>query len=183
MQLNEQTDSQLIDRVRSGDDAGFDELLRRYKQPVVSFVYRLLGNEADAVEVAQDAFVRAYQNLERFDAGKKFSTWLFALARNAAIDRLRWRDRHPIEELDVAHPAPVNVPSEVEAREIGRQVAAAVAELPEDQRTAIVLSEYQDLSYAEIAGVMRCSEKSVESRLYRAKQALRKRLAFLLRDA
>ena len=156
--------------------------MRRYKHPVLNFIFRMLGNAHDADDVAQDVFVRVYQNLDTYRAGMKFSTWLFALARNAAIDRLRWRSRHqagPIESVPEIV-ASSGTAEDVNAREIGDQIAAAVAKLPEDQRTAIVLSEYHGMSYAEIAGVMRCSEKSVESRLYRARQTLRAALQHVL---
>jgi RNA polymerase sigma-70 factor (ECF subfamily) len=182
MQLHEQPDSQLVRRIHSGDEAAFDELMRRYKRPVVNFVFRMLGNAEDADDIAQEVFVRVYQNLDTYQPDTKFSTWLFALARNAAIDRLRWRARHPAESMESVPEIPTSsgTAEEVSAREIGGQIAAAVNKLPEDQRTALVLSEYQGMSCAEVAGVMRCSEKSVESRLYRAKQTLRRALRHLL---
>ena len=179
MQLNELTDLQLVERLQSGEEAAFDELMCRYKRPIVNFCYRLLGNAEDADDVAQEVFVCVYQRIGDFKPHGKFSTWLFALAHNACIDRLRWRKRHPTEPLDTA-PEPAMVSNETETREIGDQIAAAVSQLPEDQRTAIILAEYHGMSYAEIADVMHCSGKSVESRLYRAKQTLRQRLAFLL---
>jgi RNA polymerase sigma-70 factor (ECF subfamily) len=182
MQLHEQPDSELVRQIQSGEAAAFDELMRRYKRPVVNFVFRMLGNAEDADDVAQDVFVRVYQNLDAYRPEMKFSTWLFASARNAAIDRIRWRSRHRTESIESAPEivASSGTAEEVNAREIGDQIAAAIAKLPEDQKTAIVLSEYHGMSYAEIAGVMRCSEKSVESRLYRAKQTLRERLRLLL---
>jgi RNA polymerase sigma-70 factor (ECF subfamily) len=178
-QAKEQNDDVLVSRAREGDDDAFGELLHRYQRPVLNFVYRLLANETEAEDVAQDTFVRAYQHLADFDPRRKFSTWLFALARNTAIDRLRYRHRHPTEPLDTA-PESSTVSNEVGNREVGVEIAAAIAQLPEDQRTAIVLAEYHDLSYTEIAEVMNSSEKSIESRLYRAKITLRERLAHLL---
>jgi RNA polymerase sigma-70 factor (ECF subfamily) len=182
MQFHDQPDSEIVRQIQSGDAAAFDELMRRYKRPVVNFVFRMLGNAEDADDVAQDVFVRVYQNLDTYRPETKFSTWLFALARHAAIDRIRWRTRHRTESIESAPEmaASSGTTEEVNAREVGDQIAAAIAKLPEDQRTAVVLSEYQGMSYAEIAGVMRCSEKSVESRLYRAKQTLRKGLRHLL---
>lgn len=181
-QLHEQSDSEVVRRIQSGDNDAFDELMRRYKRPIVNFVYRLLGNAEDADDIAQEVFVRVYQNLDTYRPETKFSTWLFALARNAAIDRLRWRARHPTEPIESAPQVAAlsATADEASAREIGEQIAAAVAKLPEDQRTALVLAEYQGLSYAEIAGVMHCSERSVESRLYRAKQTLRSWLQHLI---
>ena len=182
MQLHEQPDTELVRRIQSGDAAAFDELMRRYKHPVVNFIFRMLGNAHDADDVAQDVFVRVYQNLDTYQPKMKFSTWLFALARNAAVDRLRWRSRHPAESIESVPEivALSGTAEDLSAREIGGQIAAAVANLPVDQRTAIVLSEYHGMSYAEIASVMRCSEKSVESRLYRARQTLRAALQHLL---
>ena len=167
MQLHEQPDSEIVRQIQSGEAVAFDELMRRYKHPVVNFVFRMLGNAQDADEITQDVFVRVYQNRDTYRPEMKFSTWLFALARNAAIDRLRWRARHPTESIESAPEisARLGTAEDVSAREIGEQIAAAVAKLPEDQRTAIVLAEYHGMSYAEIAAVMRCSEKSVESRL------------------
>jgi RNA polymerase sigma-70 factor (ECF subfamily) len=182
MQLHEQPDSEIVRQARSGDAAAFDELMRRYKRPVLNFIFRMLNNAEDADDVAQDVFVRVYQNLDIYRPETKFSTWLFALARNAAIDRIRWRGRHQTESIESAPEiiASSGTAEEVHAHEVGDQIAAAVAKLPEDQKTAIVLSEYHGMSYAEIAGVMHCSEKSVESRLYRAKQTLRASLRHLL---
>jgi RNA polymerase sigma-70 factor (ECF subfamily) len=180
-ELHEQSDAEIVRQIQSGDDNAFNELMRRYKRPVVNFVYRLLGNADDADDAAQEVFVRIYQNLDTYRPETKFSTWLFALARNSAIDRLRWRSRHPTESIESAPQlaARSGTADEVTAQEIGEEIAAAVAKLPEDQRTALVLAEYHGLSYAEIAGVMHCSEKSVESRLYRAKLALRSSLRHL----
>lgn len=172
-------DQALARRVQAGDEAAFGELLTRYRKPVLNFVYRLLGDAGDAEDVAQDTFVRAYRHLADYDPRRQFSTWLFAIARHAALDRLRYRQRHPTAPLETA-PEPSAVSGDVDARDLGRQIAAAIATLPEDQRTAIVLAAYHGLSHAEIAGLMRCSEKSVESRLYRAKQTLREKLRHLL---
>src|SRR5271156_4526048 len=102
MELHEQPDSALVRQIQSGEAAAFDELMRRYKHPVVNFVFRMLGNAQDADEIAQDVFVRVYQSLCTYRPEMKFSTWLFALARNAAIDRLRWRARHPTESIESA---------------------------------------------------------------------------------
>ncbi|HUK82521.1 MAG TPA: sigma-70 family RNA polymerase sigma factor [Verrucomicrobiae bacterium] len=179
MELHGLTDFQVVERIQSGDDSAFDELMHRYKRPVVNFIYRMLGDACDADDLAQEVFVRVYRHLGEYKPRAKFSTWLFALAHNAALDRLRWRARHPTESLDSV-PEPAAVPREIQTREIGEHIAAAVAQLPEDQRTAIVLAEYHGMSYAEIGAIMRCSEKSVESRLYRAKQTLRERLRLLL---
>ena len=182
MQEPSDPDALLIQQLQAGQAGAFDELMGRYQRPVLNFVYRLLGDAAEAEDVAQEVFVRVHQRLGTYQPPARFSTWLFALARNAAIDHLRWRKRHPTDPLDeVSEPsAGRSVTEEVHGHEVGDQIAAAVAQLPEEQRTAVILSEYHGMSYAEIAAVLRSSEKSVETRLYRAKQTLRQRLRHLL---
>ena len=179
MEHPEITDSDLAQRLQSGDESAFDVLLERHKRPVLNFVYRLFGDEAEAEDVAQEVFIRVYQKIKSYRPAEKFTTWLFAIARNFCLDRLRHRQRHPTAPLESA-PEPSAVSRDVQMREIGSTIAAAIQQLPEDQRTAIVLAEYHGQSHAEIAGIMGCSEKAVESRLYRAKIALRQQLAHLL---
>lgn len=181
------TDLALVAQVQAGNDAAFDALMARYKKPILNFVYRMLHDAEEANDVAQDVFVRVYRNLDTFKPGrshaditKAFSTWLFTVANHAAIDRLRWRKRHPTAPLselpDGAAATRHDVANEASAHELGEQIAAAVAQLPQDQQTALILCEYKGLSYAEAAQIMKCSIKSVELRLYRAKLAMRKRL-------
>ncbi len=177
----------LVERVKAGDDEAFTVLMGRYRRPVLNFVFRMIGDAVEAEDLAQDVFVRAYRHMRQpafHQTGAAFSTWLFQVARHAALDCIRHRKRHPSESLERLEDRGESTPdagataaATVAAREIGEQIAAAVARLPEDQRTAIVLSEYEDLSYARIAAIMACSEKSVEARLYRARRFLRKRLA------
>lgn len=183
-------DWSLVEQVKAGDDRAFDALMLRYKRPVLHFVYRMIGDAGEAEDVAQEVFVRAYRNIRKpgfQQTTGAFSTWLFQVARNAAIDCLRRRKRHPTEPMTTLEEDGENVAvtartadKVIAVKEVGEQIAAAVAMLPEDQKTAFILSEYQELSYAEIAVIMKCSEKSVESRLYRARQFLRGRLAHLL---
>lgn len=183
---NSVTDVALAAQVQAGDDCAFEELMRRHKRPVLNFIYRLIGDATEAEDLALDVFVRAYRALTagRYRlGGAEFSTWLFQIARNAALDHLRRQRRHPTEVLpegDESAAPGKTASQEIAARETGAQIAAAIAELPEDQRTAIVLAEYEDRSQHEIASIMKTSEKSVEARLYRARQYLRRRLAKLL---
>lgn len=183
-----ESDWSLVEQVRKGNNRAFDELMERYKKPILNFVYRMLGNVSDAEDIAQLVFVRVYQSACKslFQTGNgKFSTWLFQIAHNAAIDSIRRQQRHPTAAIngleDRINPAVTTrtADKDIAERELGNQIAEAVSILPADQKTAIVLSEYHDMSYAEIAEVMNCSEKSVESRLYRAKQTLRQSLAHL----
>lgn len=173
----ESVSTQLIERLQRGDNAAYAELLSRYQRPLTQFCYRLLGDWGDVEDVVQEVFVRVHRHVGqyRFRNGA-FSTWLFALARNACLDRLRHRQRRPTLPLALA-PEPVIFPQETHNRELAEQVAAAIARLPAAQRTALMLAEYEGLSYSEIAVAMGCSKKAVEARLYRAKQSLRKCLA------
>jgi len=174
-------DDQLLEQLRTGDEAALVELMRQYRHPIVNFCYRMLGNAGDANDVAQETFVRCYQTRQRLRPGAKLSTWLFTIARNLCLDRLRYRKCHPTETLESA-PEPVTISNEVGNREMGAVIAAAVLALPEDQRAVVVLAEYHGLSYAEVAAIMNCSGKSVEARLYRARLELRRTLAHLLTD-
>lgn len=183
-------DLPLVIKIKGGDEEAFNELMGRYKRPILNFVYRMLTDTEEANDVAQDVFVRVYRDIDTYQPQTKFSTWLFALAKNASIDRLRYRKRHPTESLSALlkgdRSAPVahqlGVAEQVSAHEIGEHIAAAVNELPEDQKTVLVCMEYQDMSYAEVAKIMKCSPKSVEARLYRAKKLLRKRLQSLYEE-
>ena len=186
----EPNDWALVAQIKAGDESAFDQLMARYKRPILSFVYRLVGDAIEAEDVAQDVFLRAYQSIRKpafRQTSSMFSTWLFQVAHNAALDCLRRRKRHPagsFAELDDNGESVAGTgrtpPEEVAASETGEQIAAAVALLPEEQRVALILFEYDDLSCAEIADVLQCSLKSVEARLYRARQFLRTRLQSLL---
>ena len=188
--MKEDSDREILEEIRKGTERALDLLMLRYKQPLVDFAYRMTGDPVEAEDVAQEVFIKAYRNICNSgfrDDTASVSAWLFRVARNAAIDRLRKRKRRPTSYLEDATGGANAVPGSggtasdaVIASETGREVAAAVAGLPEDQRTAVILAEYEGLSYAEIAAVMNCSEKSVESRLYRARQHLRRLLSHLL---
>jgi RNA polymerase sigma-70 factor (ECF subfamily) len=187
--LPDHIDAAFVRRLQAGDEQAFRVLVQRWQRPLLDFVYRLTGDAAAADDLAQEVFVRVFRKIGEFrprPGGAAFSTWLFQVARNAALDYRRHRARHPAEPLDdTARAVPGRGPlpdAALAHREIGTAIATAVAALPEDQRTALVLAEYQELPVAEIAAVMCCSEKAVESRLYRARQTLRRLLAHLLPD-
>lgn len=176
-------DWQLVERIADGDDHAFEALMESYKKPVLSFLYRFLNSPEDAEDVAQDVFVKVYQVLSNNGLQRKnsaFSTWLFQVARNAAIDRIRWRKRHCVnsstsmEESGWDDIGEENDPHEkAKADELVREIANAFSKLPEKQRTALLLFEYEDLSYNEIAKIMECRKKSVENHIYRARKFLR----------
>lgn len=169
-----------IRKARGGDEAAFASLVDRYAKPVLNFVWRIIGDATEAEDIAQETFVRAWQHLAGYnEKSAAFPTWLFQIARNASIDRIRHRARRPqtplenVGELSSRAASPDAVLSQAE---LGAAIAAAVAELPEEQRSAFVLAEYHGESMREISVVMKCSEKSVENRLYRARQFLREKL-------
>lgn len=185
------SDWSLVDRVKAGDDGAFDQLMARYQRPVTDYACRMLLNAADADDTAQEVFVRAYTAIRRpsfQSSGATFPAWLFRVARHAALDRLRYRKRHPSIPLESApetagqttdpHPTARDT---LVAREVEARIADAVSQLPEDQRTALLLARYEGQSHAAIAETLGCTEKSVEARLYRARQFLRRRLADMLR--
>ena len=187
LQPDEERDRADMLRLRQGQDAALNELMERHGERLFRFLVRALQNESEAGDLAEEAFVRVYQNRDRFDLKQKFSTWLYAIAANLVRDRYRWRTRHPEVGLESeANQAewqaqirdPDLTPGErLEQEERAKLVREAIAALPEELRTALILSEYEGLSHAEIGEVLNCSAKAVEMRLYRARQQLRARLA------
>jgi RNA polymerase sigma-70 factor (ECF subfamily) len=181
-----------IRRLQEGDEVAYGELLERWRRPVLNFVYRLTGDASAADEIAQEVFVRVSRKVgeyrHRGGGETAFSSWLFQIARNAALDARRHRRRHPADSLEeqpaagarIADSAPCPARA-AELRDTGAEIAAAVLALPEEQRTALVLAEYHDFAVAEIAAVMGTNAKSVEARLYRARQTLRQKLAHLMK--
>jgi len=192
MATGENQDTVDMQRLVGGLDAALDDLMDRHRQRLFHYLIRLLQNESDAEDVAQESFVRVYEHRARFDPRLKFSTWLYTIATNLARDRLRWRVRHPQVSLDAenresganlgdALPDLSPIPSEtMEANDRSAIIRDAVATLPEELRVPLVLAEYEECSQAEIAAILRCSVKAVEMRIYRARQQLRLRLEKLL---
>ncbi len=177
-----------MEKLQAGHDAALNDLMARHATPVFHFLWRMTGNEADASDLAQETFVRVFKSCQSFRAGEKFSTWLFTIAANLARNHFRWRARHPNLSLDAENPEtdqslagtlPTSAPGPGEQALAGERAAAvrqAVQQLPEDLRAAIVLCEWEERSVAEAATILEATPKAVESRLYRARQALRERL-------
>lgn len=175
-------------RLVSGHEAALNDLMERHATAVFRFLYRMLGNEDDANDLAQETFVRVYRARESYQPAQRFSTWLFTIAANLGRNQLRWRSRHPNVSLDAESETteqtlkdtlPANTASPHQAAETAERaeaVRAAVQALPEDMREAVVLCEWEDLAVAEAAVVLHTTPKAVESRLYRARQLLRERL-------
>lgn len=179
MTTDQDPDQTLVMQAQGGDEGALASLLERYRNPVHAFVFRLLGGSAAAEDVAQETFVRAFRALStfRFRPGARFSTWLFQLARHAALDELRRQRRHPTSSLESLTREPaVSAPDasqNLANRELGEAIARAVATLPEDQRTALILTEYHGQSADEVARVLRCTRRGAEARLFRARQTVR----------
>jgi RNA polymerase sigma-70 factor, ECF subfamily len=177
-----------MERLAAGQDAALDDLMERHSTPVFQFLCRMVGNEEDAGDLAQETFVRVFRARASFRSGEKFSTWLFTIAANLARNHFRWRARHPTVSLDAEAgeteqtlgstlPAAGPAPNEQAlTAERATAVRTAVARLPEDLREAIVLCEWQELGVAEAAAILESTPKAVESRLYRARQILREKL-------
>lgn len=192
MPTSDELDSQDMARLASGHDAGLNALMERHSLKVYQYLLRSLQDEHDAQDLAQEAFVRVYQNRSKFDPAQKFTTWLYAIASNLVRDRYRWRARHPQVSMDAESkdghselkhtlPDPGATPDhELQSAERAEAVKKAVGQLPEELRTPLILAVYQGLSQGEISAVLNCSVKAVETRIYRAKNQLRERLGRVL---
>jgi len=178
MTATDGTDADDMRALQAGEDRALDRLMMRWQVPLRSFLYRHTQNEADALDLAQESFVRVYQNRARFRPDARFSTWLFAIAFNLARDRARRQTRRPTQPLETApEPSDARQPfNSVDEQERAAAVQTAIAALPDDLRTAVILFEYEEKSQAEIAGIVGASAKAVETRLYRARQLLKKSL-------
>jgi RNA polymerase sigma-70 factor (ECF subfamily) len=179
----------LVQRVQRGDKTAFDMLVRKYQHKVVKLVTRYLRDPADAEDVAQEAFIKAYRAIPQFRGDSAFYTWLYRIAINTAKNAIVSRDRSPVEfDLDLQNVeesssmqlrlADSETPeSLLQTEEIRTTVNQAIEALPEDLRTAIVLRELEGLSYEDIAQAMDCPVGTVRSRIFRAREAIDKRLS------
>lgn len=165
-------------RVQEGDEAALAALMERWELPVKSVIARLIFNAAEAEELAQETFVRVWQQREKFRAGSEFRPWVFAIAVNLARNRLRWWRRRPLVSLDAWSEDRGAASDESGAKTLERAERAAavrdaIADLPLELREAIVLFEYEQMSHAEIAATVGATPKAVETRIYRAREKLR----------
>ena len=187
----EQSDLELVRRAQRGERGAFDLLVLRYQHKVVKLVARLLRDPTEAEDVAQEAFIKAYRALGSFRGDSAFYTWLYRIAVNTARNTMASRQRRPIDyEADLSESEQSAVESRMRhtdtpeatvlSGEIHETVNRAVAELPEDLRTAIILREVEGLSYEEIAAAMDCPVGTVRSRIFRAREAIDRNLKPLL---
>ena len=174
--IDAREDAELMRRVQSGDQAALGALMERWELPVKSVVGRIVLNASEAEEIAQEAFVRVWQQRDKYIPDAPFKPWLFAIAVNLARNRLRWWRRRPEVSLDEWTETPAEGPIGENVAERAERAAAvrdAIASLPTDLREAIVLFEYQHLSHAEISTALGTTPKAVENRIHRARERLR----------
>jgi RNA polymerase sigma-70 factor, ECF subfamily len=179
-------DAERMLRLKGGEDLMLNELMTRWQQPLVAFIYRYIGHQTDALDIAQETFVRIYQARSRYTARAKFATWLFAIAANLCRNYLRqWKRAggDALKSLDADSTAelglsPDDSPDQAATRsETISIVKDAVSKLPHDLKTVILLYEYESLSYEEISSIVGSSRKAVEMKLYRARKLLKERLS------
>lgn len=175
----EQPESYWLDLAIKGDLDAFGEMVRLYERPVYNLAYRMLGESTEAEDAAQDAFLKAYMNLHRYDPNRSFKTWVLSITSNHCIDILRKRRLTWLSldnELLPAHPALTSDQPEPEVatlhNERSQQVQDMLSELSDEYRIVVVLRYWYDYSYAEIADMLETSESAIKSRLFRARQAL-----------
>ena len=180
------TDEELVAKATAGDLESFNQLVSRWERPIYALAYRTLGREEEARDVVQEAFLRAFRGLKGFKGEAKFSSWLYRITLNLCRDWVRRERRAPlvqvpegVDPVDLADaeasPEP-SVEDLVADREMSAAVAKAMAELPEEQRTAIMLKEYHGLTFQEIADQLNCPLSTVKTRLYQGLSVLRRRL-------
>jgi RNA polymerase sigma-70 factor (ECF subfamily) len=185
------SDQQLVERVQAGEKAAFDLLVRKYQHRVLKLVSRFVSDAAEAEDVAQEAFIKAYRALASFRGDSAFYTWLYRIAINTAKNALVSNRRRPVDfDLDLQDPEQYDRHARLKegdtpegvllTEEIRSVVEKAMEQLPEDLRTAIVLRELEGLSYEEIAEAMDCPVGTVRSRIFRAREAIDKKLKPLL---
>jgi RNA polymerase sigma-70 factor, ECF subfamily len=183
------SDADVMLRVKAGDDPAFDYLVQKFRRPLVGFMYRMAHNQGVAEELAQEVFLRVYRSRETYNAEAKFSTWLYRIATNLAVNHARdTKQERPessisIDEtdeesglsIDVADASP-NVEQNILRRERLAAIKRHVDSLPERQRLAVIMHKYQEMDYRQIASVLKLSESATKSLLFRAYETLRERL-------
>jgi RNA polymerase sigma-70 factor (ECF subfamily) len=179
------TDEELVTRARGGDLDSFNQLILRWERPIYALAYRVIGREEDARDVCQETFLRAFRALPGFKGQAKFSSWVYRIALNLCRDWIRRQRRAPVQQMpedaDALELAPESGPTEsiedlVARRELSAVVETAMALLPEEQRTAIILKEYHGMTFQEIADLQGCPLSTVKTRLYQGLSVLRRHL-------
>jgi RNA polymerase sigma-70 factor, ECF subfamily len=189
------TDVQLMLDVKAGDELSFELLLRKYRTPVINFLYRMVRDSAAAEDLAQEVFLRVYRARQEYAPSAKFTTWMFRIATNLALNALR-DNRYRQLEISIDQPVQTNeseqpalevadstptAEQQLVARTRTEMIRSAINVLPEKQRAAVLLHKYQELDYSEIAKILGCSESALKSLLFRAYETLRVQLQPLVR--
>lgn len=188
---NRANDQMLVDRVQQGDKSAFDLLVLKYQHKIIKLIMRYVRDPTEALDVAQEAFLKAYRAIPSFRGDSAFYTWLYRIAINTAKNHLVAARRRPLEyDLDIQDPEQYDMQARLKhtdtpeglvlTEEIKATVNKAIDLLPEDLRTAIILRELEGMSYEEIAQTMECPVGTVRSRIFRAREAIDKRLRPLL---
>lgn len=189
---NRASDRKLVRRVQKGDKGAFDLLVLKYQHKVVNLVMRYVRDPELSQDIAQEAFIKAYRALPRFRGDSAFYTWLYRIAVNTAKNHLAAQRRRPMDiELDLQDPEQYDLHAKLKetdtpegialSNELRETVERAIAALPEDLRMAIVLREFEGMSYEEIAQTMECPVGTVRSRIFRARDAIGKKIGSLIR--
>ncbi|MFN0118900.1 MAG: RNA polymerase sigma factor [Blastocatellia bacterium] len=190
LSVEQMDDHMLLEATRTGDEMAFQELVRRYRNPITNFVYRMLNDYERAVDLSQETFIRVYTSAERYQATYSFSTYIYRIASNLAISELRQRKRRnlvPIpsffsdkdgDEMEIELPdtKATLADDQMIADERRKAVSKAIASLPEKYRTAVVLRDIEGKSYEEISEVLGLSDGTVKSRINRARNLLKEKL-------
>ena len=195
MAISPDPDAALMLRVKAGDFAAFEDLVNKYKQPVMNLVYRTLRDPSEAEDLAQHVFLQVFKSAHRYEVAAKFSTWLFTIARNLCLNEIRRRSRHPADSLDetsfddddqprrqVADVKNFTPPDSLLQSELAEKIEEALASLPEKQRTAILLCRGEEHSYEEIAEILDCSVSATKSLIHRGRETLKDLLKPYLRS-
>jgi RNA polymerase sigma-70 factor (ECF subfamily) len=179
------TDDELVARSIGGDAESFNQLILRWERPIYALAYRVIGREEDARDVCQETFLRAFRALPGFKGQAKFSSWLYRIALNLCRDWIRRQRRAPVTQMPegvepgelLAESGPVeSIEDLVTRRQLSEVVSEAMALLPEEQRTAIILKEYHGMTFQEIADMQGCPLSTVKTRLYQGLTVLRRHL-------
>jgi RNA polymerase sigma-70 factor (ECF subfamily) len=189
------SDAALMLRVKDGDQQAFEQLVEKYKHPIVNVIFRMLHDLDEAEDLAQNVFIRVFQSAARYEVSAKFSTWIFTIARNLCLNEIRRRGRHPAQSLessqtDDEEQAPrqyqdvktFSPPQAFLQKELEQKIQQALGELPEKQRMAIALCQEDELSYEEIAEVLSCSLPATKSLIHRGRETLKAKLKPYLRS-
>ncbi len=189
---NQASDKKLVERVQKGDKGAFDLLVLKYQHKIVNLVMRYVRDPELALDISQEAFIKAYRALPRFRGDSAFYTWMYRIAVNTAKNHLAAQRRRPMDvELDLQDPEQYDLHAKLKetdtpegvtlSNELKETVGRAIAALPEDLRTAIILRELEGMSYEEIAETMECPVGTVRSRIFRARDAIGKKVGSLIR--